>query len=107
MYTIETTHTAPYAENLVNAINRRAASKIAHKANVKVKIKDFTRYFIVNDEIVGSVNTYPSNNGKFYATSKVGKVYGEHDYLFKSFASAITFALTACGITYEDVISAI
>lgn len=103
-YSIFSSNVAPFKENAVLAINRRAASVVARKFNVTTKLEGFTRKFYVNNEFIGSVNCYPSNNGKFFATSKTGYINGEgHAHLFHTFEGALRFALNAVKVTYKDI----
>lgn len=91
-------------EVTISIINRKAAFKVANAVGAKVYKKDSVITFKDKDEAIGSVHTYPSNNGKFYATSKTGYINGEgHAHLFSTFEGALRFALNHYEVTYEKI----
>lgn len=92
MYTINTPYRYEMHLGLVINTNRRAARAKAQGHGYTEKLDGFRRKFYLDGVFVGSVNVYPSNNGKFYAVSKYKYHLGEHMGLFKTFHEALEFA---------------
>lgn len=76
-------------EEKVNVTNKWFAYDFAKIKGLKTKVTDngTRRTFYKDDSFVGSVCTWPSNNGKFYAVNN-----NHEDGLFFTFEEAIKFA---------------